>query len=580
MRKKTTSDSSKRDKLWFSVSPWLILASIAILLPIFIYLTFDNINKQRQYTEKLLVEKGAALIRSFEAGARTGIGMQWSWFQLQKLLIETAQQPGIDYLIVTDARGLILADSDPSMVGETYGDGLDLEALSRMKNIQWREVANQEGADTFEVFRRFAPSDATFDVFPRELIPQGEIERESGQAGYVIFVGLDMDPIDKARAADLSHAVVMGIILLLLGFAGFVMLLLAQNYHSTKRSLASIKAFSDSLVEHMPIGLIALNGEKNIVAVNQAAEKIFRLPDSNLTGRSAAGVLPPECTAIVDGLRKGAVIEKEIPCRAGESTLLLDVLATSLDDGHPSSSSTFVILFRDMTEVKHLRDEVARTRRLASIGSIAAGIAHEIRNPLSSIKGFATYFKERYAEIPEDRGTAEIMVQEVDRLNRVINQLLSVARPMTIEKKPQPLQPIIRHGLRMIENKAREKEIRVTEDLPDTVADVPADKDAIGQALLNLFLNAVESMDKGGTLSVALRESGGGLVRIEVADTGCGIEKRELDRIFDLYYTTKPSGTGLGLPMVQKIIDAHGGDIRIESEPGSGTLVEILLPTN
>jgi two-component system sensor histidine kinase HydH len=574
--KKVSGKAGK--KIWVFISPWFIIGAIVILLPIFIYLTLDTINKQRKYTEKLLVEKGAALIRSFEAGARTGIGMDWSGFQLQKLLIETAQQPGIDYLIVTDTRGIILADSDPSMIGEIYGDDLDLIGLSKRKEVQWRRVANPEGADTFEVFRRFAPSDMRFETFHDRMFPKAGPQDIDRPFGHVIFVGLNMEPIEKARAADLNHTVAMGAILLLIGFTGIVTLMLAQGYQSTKASLSRVQAFSDSLVENMPIGLIAVNQTGEIISINQTAETILHMASADMLSSTITETLPQVFEDLVHDLKKAhGVIEKEIICLIGDAAVPLDVVATVLKE----ESGTFmgyVILFRDMTELKHLKDEVARTRRLASIGSLAAGIAHEIRNPLSSIKGFATYFKERYRDNPDDGKTADIMIQEVDRLNRVISQLLTFARPLTIEKQRQSLQALIRHSLKMIEDRAKGKNITVTSRLPDGIADVPIDKDTMAQALLNLFLNAIEAMDQGGLLSASLSHSPDGMIKIEIADTGSGIQKDHLERLFDLYFTTKPSGTGLGLPIGQKIIEAHDGRISIASEPGQPTVVTILLP--
>jgi len=568
---------NKNQALYF-ISPWFIIGALAVLLPIFIFMTLDNIDKQKTYTTKLLVEKGAALIRSFEAGARTGIGMQWSGFQLQKLLIETAQQPDIDYLIVTDTRGRILADSDPSMIGETYGADLDLERISRLKTVEWRQVFNEEGADTFEVFRRFAPADAPFSTFHGRIMHESPKDAPAASEGHIIYVGLNMEPIEKARTDDLHHALLMGAIFLLIGFTGVVMLLLAQGYRSTRTSLSRIKAFSDSLVEHMPMGLVAMSSDGRVVSINESAENILQVSAPDMLDKKADEALPRlfgDLTRELDA--SGQVIEKEADCTVGDTTVPLDIVGASLreEDG---AFMGHVVLFRDMTDMRRLENEIAKSRRLASIGSIAAGIAHEIRNPLSSIKGFATYFRERYRDVPEDKNTADIMVQEVDRLNRVINQLLTFARPMAIEKKRQSIQIILRHCLKMIEGRVQEKNLSVQADLPEDIAHVPIDKDTIEQALLNLFINALEAMNAGGVLTVRLSQHSKAMIKIEIVDTGCGIDQANLARLFDLYFTTKPSGTGLGLPIVQKIMDAHDGEIKIASAPGQGTTVTLLLP--
>jgi two-component system sensor histidine kinase HydH len=205
-------------------------------------------------------------------------------------------------------------------------------------------------------------------------------------------------------------------------------------------------------------------------------------------------------------------------------------------------------------------------------------VAHELRNPLSSIKGFATYFRERYRDNPEDEKTAGIMIQEVDRLNRVIGQLLDYARPMTMHRQETPIQSIIQHTFRMIEQQAREKGVVLQANLPANIPAVGVDPDRMKQVFLNLYLNALDAMEVGDVLSVTLTDLPGEHIRIEVGDTGVGIAPEDLGRIFDPYFTTKPSGAGLGLAIVQKIIDSHGGDIQVESTPGRGTMVAIQLP--
>ena len=167
-------------------------------------------------------------------------------------------------------------------------------------------------------------------------------------------------------------------------------------------------------------------------------------------------------------------------------------------------------------------------------GRLAAGVAHEIRNPLSSIKGFATYFRDRYKDIPEDHKTAEVMVQEVERLNRVIGQLLEFARPMTIQIKSMNVHTLIQHSLKMIEREASLKKIIINKEIPKTIQDAPMDVDRINQVLLNLYLNAIEAMDHGGTLDVIIdRDTQTRRLQLTIADTGQGIEKKDLIHIFD-----------------------------------------------
>jgi len=548
-------------RFWAAIPPWVIIGSLVVLAPLFVFMTLQSIDKQKELTTRLLIEKGEALIFSFEAGARTGAGMQWGRFQLQKLLIETAQQPGIDYIVITDAGGRILADSDPSMAGEYYGADLELRGLSA-KQAAWRQVPNAAGADTFEVYRLLYP-------------PVSGLGTK-----WVIFVGLDMGPVVKAREQDTQHTILMALTYILIGFAGIISLFLAQGYRSARTSLSRIKAFSDSLVENMPMGLVALDQEERIIAFNQTAESVLRLLTRDVLGKRAGEILPEVCRDLLRELEQGngGILQRELDCPVAEGVRIpLEVIAAVLRDSEEGFVG-YVFLFRDMTEIRHLKREVERSQRLASLGSLAAGVAHEIRNPLSSIKGFATYFKERYRDVPQDARTADIMVQEVERLNRVIGQLLAYSRPLDMKRERKAVEPAIRHSLKVIEGQAREKGISVHADLPPGIPEAMFDQDRIEQVLLNLYLNALGAMEAGGVLLVTLSRETGRRVGITVSDTGSGIRPEDIPRIFDPYFTTKPSGTGLGLAIVHKIMEAHDGEVRVESEPGKGTRISVYLP--
>jgi two-component system sensor histidine kinase HydH len=171
------------------------------------------------------------------------------------------------------------------------------------------------------------------------------------------------------------------------------------------------------------------------------------------------------------------------------------------------------------------------------------------------------------------------MVQEVERLNRVIGQLLEFARPMSVRKKATSLQTVIQHSLKMVERDAQAKNIDIKTNLSPEIKEVSIDPDRMNQVLLNLYLNGIEAMEDGGTLSVELNpDEDRKQIRIVVSDTGIGINKEDLIHVFDPYFTTKQSGTGLGLAIVHKIIESHNGEMKVESDPEKGTTVTIILP--
>jgi two-component system sensor histidine kinase HydH len=255
----------------------------------------------------------------------------------------------------------------------------------------------------------------------------------------------------------------------------------------------------------------------------------------------------------------------------------LEAIAASLYEQQGAFMGNIVI-FRDMTEIKRLQDEVIRSQRLASLGGLAAGVAHEIRNPLSSIKGFAAYFRDKFTDVPTDREAAEVMIHEVDRMNRVITQLIEFARPLKMSVNSVSLPVVIRHALTLVEKDAAKMGISIETEIPPGKWEIPVDADQMTQVFLNLYLNAIASMEKGGTLRVSLSAQDEKLVRISVSDTGIGIPAADIPRIFDPYFTTRSGGTGLGLAICHKIVEAHNGEIFVESEEGKGTNVVVTLP--
>lgn len=568
----------KKKPFWLAVPSWIILGSLAILIPLFTLMTIQSINAQRELTTQLLFEKGDALIRSFEAGARTGLGMQWGSFEIQKLLIDTAQQPGVDYLIITDLKGTIIADSDPSMVGEIYGDELDPRD-AKTGQAFWRQITRTEqsgpGApekteNTFEVYHYFSLSD-------------------SNEPDSIIFLGLDMDPVIAARNQDIMRTVVIAAVLLFLSIAGILFLLVVQAYRTARTSLARAEAMSETLIRNMPIGLVALDLEGKFVSMNETAASLLQLENESVMGMDSGGILPGPVQEAVAAVRSGSTtdseragihpdtVSREAQCSlCGRDSVTLEIMAALLrsEDGEPLGS---IALFRDLTEIRQLREEIARNQRLASIGNLAAGVAHEIRNPLSSIKGFATYFKERYRDNPEDSSTAQIMIEEVDRLNRVISQLLDLSRPSGVRLETRDVANLVRHVLALAREQAGARGIEVAARLPDGPVFACVDQDKMEQALLNVLLNAIQASPDNGSIAVAVGQDGG-RVKIEIADEGKGISEQDLPRIFDPYFTTRPSGTGLGLAIVNKIVEAHRGEVRVASREGSGTKIEILIP--
>lgn len=597
--------------MWMLVLPWAVLGSLAVLAPIAFFMAANSINKDKENMTRLLVEKGGALIRSFEAGARTGMmGMGWSGMQVQRLLVETAREPGIVYLAVTDERGRAVAHSDPQRIGKVHHELNAEVVLESEDDEKWQRVRMKDGTSVFEVYRAFSPIGITHarkTLRGRGMImsrtQSWEWERFDGPFGnnganqgdwcrfywnppqgprrpvHFIFVGLEVAPLESARAEATRNTLMMSAGVLFAGLAGMVSLFLAQGYKLARRSLAEVQAYSDQVVGHLPMGLVATNEKGCVAAFNDTAETILGKYHTYVIGESAEDALPSELWQLSGELKnKNTIVEQDMECKVGANAAVPLRVSASVVRREGGAFLGYVFIFRDLTEVRRLEQEVKRSQRLAAVGRLAAGVAHEIRNPLSSIKGFATYFKEKLRDAPEDQETARIMIQEVERLDRVIGQLLEFARPSQLSTAPVRVADLVRHSLKLIEGDARSRGVELASFVPDDLPEINVDADRMSQVLLNLYLNAIQAMEDGGTMTIEVsRNETKKSTVISIGDDGPGIPAQDRERIFDPYFTTKADGTGLGLAIVHKIVEAHGGEIDIESDPGRGTKVSVVL---
>ena len=237
-------------------------------------------------------------------------------------------------------------------------------------------------------------------------------------------------------------------------------------------------------------------------------------------------------------------------------------------------------------ENEQLKKHVERTERLKAVTALAAGMAHEIKNPLASIKTFAEYLPQKYNDPVFREKFAKIMSMEVDKMNTLVQRLLEFARPTPPQLQPVYASQLLQETLEFLQGTLVKQHITIETEFAETDS-VLVDPGQMKQVFLNVLLNSIEAMDpptrqgggmnQPGRLSVATQQHNG-YVEVKIADTGPGIPKKDLQRVFDPFYTTKANGTGLGLSVVHSIVREHGGRVVIHSEPGEGTTVAIHLP--
>jgi len=352
-----------------------------------------------------------------------------------------------------------------------------------------------------------------------------------------------------------------------------------QSYRTTKESLQDTSAIAQEVVTSLPVGLIATDKDGKIAFYNSAAERITGLNIAAAHGKDADSILPNHFCGLKESLDRGASIyEKEMECEFSEDKIVPVSVSASKIINEEEQFVGQLLIIRDLGEVRRLQDEIRRKENLAAIGGLAAGVAHEIRNPLSSIKGIASYFRDKSDEDSSDQEMAGVMILEVDRLNRVISELLEFAKPTELKLKTSDVNSLISHSVRLIETEAAAQDIAVQLDLPQQPILAEIESDRFSQCLLNLYLNSLQAMEKGGQLTIKSALTDNDHIAIEIRDTGPGIMAEDLNKIFDPYFTTKPNGTGLGLAIVHKIIEAHNGSVKVRSVPGKGTTIVIVIP--
>jgi two-component system NtrC family sensor kinase len=232
-------------------------------------------------------------------------------------------------------------------------------------------------------------------------------------------------------------------------------------------------------------------------------------------------------------------------------------------------------------QLAHLtRQQIGQSEKLAAIGRLAAGIAHEINNPLTGVLTFAHMLRQKANMDPQDLEDLDVILRETTRVREIVRGLLDFARESPSTRQPLDLNEVVERTMTLIRSQKGFHKVQLAEDLDGELPPVVGDRNQLQQVLLNLCLNACEAMQGGGVLSVRTR-SEGGRVALEVSDTGCGIKPEHLAKIFDPFFTTKPvgKGTGLGLSVSYGIVEQHGGTLEVASEEGRGTSFTVRLPT-
>jgi PAS domain S-box-containing protein len=352
------------------------------------------------------------------------------------------------------------------------------------------------------------------------------------------------------------------------------------------------KLYNETLVQNLTIGVVAADTDGKITVFNHEAEQITGLSKTN-KGRVVDDLPVPLRIIIRTTLATSERQEdKEASFEVKDEEVYVRA-SSAIFRGQEHEVLGALMVITDITTLKKMEEQIRRTDRLASLGTLSAGMAHEIKNPLVSIKTFAQLLPERYAESDFRETFSGLIVHEINRIDTLVNQLLRFARPTKPLLRPMHVHDTLEKTLLLVQHRLYQKEIKVVRAFDSPTDLIRADSDQLEQVFLNFFLNAMDAMKRGGELTVGTEiRTGDPLISqlsvngaqadealcISIRDTGEGIKPGDIPHVFDPFFTTKDHGTGLGLSVVHGIVQEHGGQIEVESELAQGTVFRIFMP--
>lgn len=335
--------------------------------------------------------------------------------------------------------------------------------------------------------------------------------------------------------------------------------------------------------EHASDGMLVVDSEGGrILETNRRLQRLSGYSKDELLVMKLDEFRPAEHASQFDNFTRGLLDGKEafddVPIRAkGGELFYADIRASALT---LSGRKVFQCLVRDITEKKKVRERMIHSERLASLGELAAAVAHEINNPTHTIFAYSHLLLEEVGDDGRKREWLEMMVSEASRVKKIVQGLLEFARRKEPELSQIEISRAVGSAVALVENQAHIHNVEIKRNVAPGLAPVTGDAVQLQQVFMNVAINGIEAMEKGGTLAIDAAAVDGGLIEIRFSDTGSGITEEHIARLFEPFFSTKPSGTGLGLSVSHGIVTSHGGAIRVESKLNEGTTVVIALPSS
>jgi len=538
----------------------IIIMFLALLLG---SLTYKEVQRERYYLWELARSEGLNIAFSIQTlGPRFILNEN----ALKDILV-LLKKEGVNYIDICNDKGIILFSTEKERWKNT------IKILNPGK-INFVNTKDKKGDRILQVIKPFnLDIDKQLDIW--KILPI--------RNSYLV-VGVNLEGYynrlsQTRRRIILNYSIIMTLVL----FGIYVIFKLQETY-IVKKTLNEMKDYTAKLLETMDNAVISVDDKGKIKTFNRKSEEIF--------GKKREEVLNKDCQEVLNlninekSLFKKCLLEKKNIAREiildekGLKKKILDINTSFLTD-ESGEITGVVAVIRDVTEIKDLNEEVARHKRLAALGKLSAGIAHEIRNPLSSIRGLAQFVYNSFSRTDERKEDLKTIIQEVDRLNKLVVQVLDFAKLKKPNLTKFSLNDLIRNIAELFKLEIKNKQIKFNLELSPDISQIQADEDQVRQILMNVIINAIQAIPKKGEIKIKTEKAllrGESAIKLIIKDSGVGIPEKDFNQIFDPFFSTKEKGSGLGLSIVYKLTEAHQGEIKVESKEGEGTKFVIFLP--
>jgi len=470
------------------------------------------------------------------------------------LLKELEKNPQIKYVALQDTFNILAATGGVKQLESINESEFLTNSLDQ--NQYFTRTIIYDDEEIFEAVHPFYYKEKTVGIFR---------------------LGLSLEAIDEINSRIIRRLIIISIVLVLIGTILFSIIFIRQRYDILKKQFKAVEAYSTDIIKNVSDAIIVLDSNNIIKVFNKTSEKLFDTKYDVVVGSNLSSI--SDLKNCITSMDDNSTLN-QMECTFAGKTKYLLISKSEFKDENDELNTIYVI--RDLTNQKILEEQVKRKERLTAMGELASGVAHEIRNPLNTIGTIVQQLNKDFE--PKENSDefdqlTQLVYQEVKRINSTIQDFLRFARPEPINPSEIEIDEIVTQIENQYKSLMAEKNIdfKIHKKWSGIVN---WDKKQILQVIINIIQNAVDAIEESGQINFEISGSGQKKIELIISDNGNGMEESEKQNIFNLYFTTKAKGTGIGLSIVQRIIYEHHGTINVESAKGKGSKFIISIPVN